>query len=538
VGYIATGIIVGPYLLNLIGSNEIIEIFSKLGIALLLFMVGLHLNPRVIKDVGFVSLVTGVGQVVFTTLIGFFAAKLMGFSTVTSLYVAIALTFSSTIIIMKLLSDKGDLDTLYGKISIGFLIVQDLLAIFALMLVSSFSGSSDFSGLVYGTLFKGLIALGFILVFSFLFLGKITTYVAKSQEFLLLFSVGWCFALASLFQFLNFSIEIGALLAGVTLSLSPYNQEISSKMKPLRDFFIVLFFIYLGSQMVLGDVTNNWFPIAVFSLIVLVGNPLIVMILMGTMKHTKRNGFLAGLTVAQIGEFSLIWIILGQNLGYIPSETISIVTMVSLMTIAGSTYLVIYSEKIYPWISGYLKIFERKNVKEKKDTQKKYSAILFGYNRIGFGILRSFKKIRKKYLVVDFNPDVISTLIKYRIPCEYGDAYDIEFLDDLPLAKTELIVSTIPDAETNILLLEEIRKVNKNAVVIIRSNNIEDALEFYKKGADYVLTPHFLGGEYVSKMIEKFGNDSKDYKKEKERHLDLLKEMTKKGKNHPDTPRG
>lgn len=528
IGYIITGIIVGPYLFNIISSNTIFETFSKIGIALLLFMVGLHLNPKVIKDVGGVSLITGLGQVIFTSLIGFLIARAFGFSNLVSLYVAVALTFSSTIIIMKLLSDKRDLETLYGRISIGFLIVQDLVAIFALMLISSLSNNAGVSGFVFGTLVKGLFAILIVLFFGFFILPRFNNFFAKSQEFLFLFSIGLCFAVASLFQYLNFSIEIGALLAGITLSLSPYSQEISSKMKPLRDFFIVLFFILLGSQMVLGDITKNIVPIIVFSVFIIIGNPIIVIILMGLLGYTKRNSFLAGLTVAQISEFSLILIALGIKVGHLSSDVLSMVTMIGLITIGGSTYMILYAEKIYPFFSKFLSVFEKKKLKDKKYLSRKYDTILFGYNRIGFNVLRALKKSKRSYLVVDFNPEIISDLKKLRIPCLYGDAYDAELLDELPLDKLKLAISTIPDFETNFLLIEKMKLVNPKAIIIVRADQIKDALYLYRKGADYVLTPHFLGGEYVAKMIREIKTNEKGYEVEKERHMEMLREILKK----------
>ena len=534
IGYILTGIAVGPYFLNIATSTPIIETFSQIGIALLLFMVGLYLNPRVIKEVGKVSFITGVGQVLFTSIIGFFIAKALGFPNITSFYIAVALTVSSTIIIMKLLSDKEAIDTLYGKISIGFLIVQDLIAILALMAISSISNGADIYSLLTKTLLKGVVVLFAVFIVSYLFLPRIINRIAKSQEFLLLFSIGWCFALAGLFEYLGFSLEIGALLAGVTLSLSPYHQEMNSKMRPLRDFFIVLFFIMLGSQMVFGEISKHWISIAVFSLFILIGNPLIVMILMGSFGYTKRSSFLAGLTVAQISEFSLILILLGIKVGHLPLEILSLVTSVGLITIAGSTYMILYAEKIYPYISKYLFVFEKKNIKKERNIKKQYDAVLFGYNRIGFSILNSFKEIKKNYLVVDYNPDTISNLLKFKIPCIYGDIDDAELLNELSLNKIQLAVSTIPDFETNFLLIENIRLVNPNAIIIVRAHQIKDALELYKKGASYVLTPHFLGGEYVAKMIREDKINLKGYEEEKQKHMKMLLDMLKKGQEHPE----
>src|SRR3989344_4802104 len=281
IGYIITGLLVSPLFLNLIHSTEILQTFSHIGVAFLLFIVGINLSPKIIKEDGVVSLITGIGQVIFTSLIGFFISRWLGFSIVTSLYIAVALTFSSTIIIMKILSDKKDLETLYGKISIGFLLVQDIIAVIVLIVVSSFSSGTNITNLITDSLIKGVSITAAVIVIANYILPKLSDFFAKSQEYLFLFSISWGLGLATLFHFLNFSIEIGALIAGVTLSLSPYHQEISSKMKVLRDFFIIIFFVLLGSQLVFGNINQYIIPTIVFSLFILIGNPLIVMVLMG-----------------------------------------------------------------------------------------------------------------------------------------------------------------------------------------------------------------------------------------------------------------
>ena len=516
IGYILAGIIVSPYFLNIVKSTDTISVFAQIGVAFLLFIVGLSLSPRVIREVGKVSLITGIGQITFTSLIGFFISKfLLGFSTIVSLYIAMGLAFSSTIIIMKLLSDKNDLETLYGKISIGFLLVQDVFVIILLMIISAFSGKLDKISLTFGTVFFGILAIGLFILIVIYILPRLSKFFAKSQEFLFLFSIGWGLGLAALFHYIGFSMEIGALIAGITLSISPYHYEISSKMRPLRDFFIILFFILLGSQMVFGNIGQLIIPAIILSLFVLIGNPLIVMTLMGLLGYKKRTGFQAGLTVAQISEFSLILIALGVSVGHLTNEILSLVTIVGLITISGSTYLILYSDKIYPHFSKYLSIFEKKKARKEKDFKKKYNTILFGYNRIGFSILKSFKKIKEKYLVVDFNPTTVSDLQKFNIPCIYGDVDDTEFLKTLELDKIKMAVSTIPDFETNVLLIENVRLVNPKAIIIVRAHTIKEALDLYDEGASYVLTPHFLGGEYVAKMIKDLKTESGEYKTER-----------------------
>ncbi len=537
IGYILVGILVSPYFFNMTVNQEGIAPFADIGIAILLFIVGLNLNPKLIKEVGLISVITGVGQVVFTAIIGFFIFKLLGFSSIVALYVAIALTFSSTIIITKLLSDKRELESLYGKIAIGFLIVQDIIAVMVSIIISSFGQENVTSAIMLNTLFKGFGVLLAVSLFGYFALPYITKKIAKSQEFLLLFSLAWCFALAALFYALNFSLEIGALLAGLTLATSPYRYEISSKLKPLRDFFIIMFFILLGSQMTFSNFSEYLWPIIIASLFILIGNPLIVMVLMGILGYTSRTSFLAGLTVAQISEISLILVALGVKLGHLSSDVLSFVTIVGLITFAVSTYLIIYSHTLYRWLSPVLKIFERNTRKIDKSMpltkREPYNIILLGYNRIGFSLLKAFPKLKKNYIIADFNPETINKLRQEKVNCIYGDADDIEFLEDIKIKEAEIIISTIPDIETNMLVLKEVRAFNKKSVIILTAHQISDALAYYKEGADYVILPHFLGGKYTASLIEHHGTNKALYKKSKDEQISSLKDRMEQGHEHP-----
>lgn len=537
IGYILAGIIISPFFILFGATGEIINVFSKIGIAFLLFIVGLHLNPKVIKGVGVQSLLIGLAQVIITfALVFVFSLKILRFDILTSLYVGIAIAFSSTIILMKLLSDKKQLDSLSSKMSIGILIVQDLIAILVLILISTANFSSESAGFGFLAIKTLLIGAGLILgllLFGFFVLLRVVKSVAHSQELLFLFSVCWAFLASALFAFFGFSLEIGALLAGIILSVSPYSTEISSKIKPLRDFFLIIFFIILGLNLDVSNIGVVVVDALILSVIVLFFKPIILMVFMALFKYTKRTSFLVGTSLAQISEFSLIILILGVSLGHISGEILSTLTLTLIITIIGSTYMIIYSREFYHYSSKVVSFFWRKNGKEnKKFLKRKYDAILFGYNRTGFEILRALTKLKKRYLVVDFNPETISALNKFRIPSLYGDAEDIELLNELKLNKIDLAISTIPDYETTFLLIESIRLVNKNAVIIVRAENINEALAFYKKGADYVLIPQFTGGEHIAKMIKGIKTNKKEYEKEKEKHLKKIKEILKKTKEN------
>src|SRR5680860_217467 len=505
IGYIAAGIILGPSFLNIVKSTDAIASFAQLGIVVLLFTVGLSLSPKVFRKVGKASLITGIGQILLTSSLGFIISSSLGYSLINSMYIAVALTFSSTIIVMKTLSDKGDGETLYGRISVGLLLVQDVVVMLILAIISSFSSGTAGSSL--SLLDLGMITAIIVLLIplSIYVLPTIMKRVAKSQEYLLLFSLGWCLLLAVIFHELKFSMEIGALLAGVALSMSSYRHEIISKLRPLRDFFIFLFFIYLGSQMVLSNLGNSIVPIIVLSAFIIIGKPVIVYVVMGLLGYTKKNSLLTGLALAQISEFSLILIALGVKLGQLSPEILSLVTIVGLISIAGSSYLMMHSEIIFSRLSRFLpNIGNKQNANIIKSANHNHNEIvIFGYDKVGFSLLNSFKKMGKKYLIIDYNPEVIKYLEAMKINCAYGDAENDDLLYDLCLSKKKMVISTIPVYETNSLILRNIREYSDQTIVILVSNSIEDSLKLYDQGANYVIIPRFLGGEHASKLIEK-----------------------------------
>ncbi len=524
IGYIATGIILGPSLLNIVKTTDFLGTFAQFGIVVLLFTVGLGLSPKVFRQVGKASLLTGLGQILFTALIGFGISKLFGYSLVSSTYIALALTFSSTIIVMKFLSDSGNGDALFGRMSVGILLVQDVAVMIILAIISSISAKSGVSPLSI----QNLLIIGGILMLlvpaSIYVLPRLMKHIAKSQEYLLLFSLGWCLLIAMSFHWLKFSMEIGALLAGISLSLSPYRHEITSRVRPLRDFFIFLFFVTLGSQLTITNVGSNIVPIIILSLFVLVGKPLVVFLVMNILGYSKKSSFMTGMTLSQISEFSLILLAMAASLGHISPNITSIITLVALVSIGGSAYLMAYSEKIYSAISTVLpNLSKKRDVKlgshNKPDNNE---VILFGYDKIGFSLVRLFKKLQKKYLVIDFNPEVIKYLESIHTNCMYGDADDTNLLEELGLSRKKMVISTIPVFETNLLILKKIREFSDKTIVILVSNSIEDSLKLYDEGASYVIIPRFLGGEHASNLIEKNDYNLEKFTKDRLAHIEHL----------------
>src|SRR6056297_3444671 len=400
VSFIAVGIIAGPSVLDIAHSDEQIDLLAELGIAVLLFLVGLKLDFNLVRTLGPVALVTGLGQVLFTTVFGFLIALGLGLDVTTAIYVAVALTFSSTIIIVKLLSDKREIDALHGRIALGFLIVQDVVVVIAMISLSAIGvgGASDGEGAAADVLLVlgyGLAMLALVVVFIRYVANPLVERLSRAPELLVSFAIGWAALLAAVGHYLGFGKELGGLLAGVSLASTPFREAIAARLASLRDFLLLFFFIALGASLDLSVLGASIGPAIVLSLFVLIGNPVIVLAIMGTMGYRKRTGFLAGLTVAQISEFSLIFMAMGVAIGHVAEEALGLVTLVGLVTIAASTYMITYSHQLYGVFEPLLWVFERRR-SEAEDAGTTEAArapdvILFGLGRYGLGIASALR---------------------------------------------------------------------------------------------------------------------------------------------------
>ncbi|MFM9861535.1 cation:proton antiporter [Pseudoxanthobacter sp. M-2] len=505
VSFIAVGLIAGPSALDVVRSNDQIDLLSELGIAVLLFLVGIKLDVKLIRSLGAVSMMTGLGQVAFTAFFGYLIGLALGLGHVTSLYVAVALTFSSTIIIVKLLSDKREIDALHGQIALGFLIVQDLVVVLAMILLSAIGvgtpGDGHGGGSLVSALASGIALIVGVVVFVRYLADPLTERLARAPELLVIFAIALAAMFAAIGDAVGLGKEVGGLMAGVALASTPYRETIAARLAPLRDFLLLFFFIALGATLDLSLLGAHITGAIVFSLFVLIGNPLIVLAIMGAMGYRKRTGFLAGLTVAQISEFSLIFIAMGVSLGHVGEDALGLVTMVGLVTIAASTYMITYSHQLYAWCEPLLGGFERKGTPREPSEAGShqgdaYTVIVFGLGRFGTALGLRLKKRGIRVLGVDFNPLAVRRWRELGLDTEFGDATDPEFVTELPLAGAAWIVSTVPihptglsHEDTRRTLIQLTRTAGFNGRVAVASHSASDTQVMLSAGADMVLEP-------------------------------------------------
>ncbi|PLX20681.1 hypothetical protein C0584_05580 [Candidatus Parcubacteria bacterium] len=502
ISYIVTGIIVGPVFLNIVNSSqEYFHIFAEFGVILLLFLVGLGLNFHFLKKIGRVAAITGGGQILFTALVGYLILSWLGFDQEFATYLAIAITFSSTIIIMKLLGEKRETETVYGRYTIGLMLVQDIIAILLLIMLPAFKQGGSVVFALVTVILKSLLFLMVIYLTSRIIL-LVIDRVAKSGEFLLIFTIAWCFSVAGVAELAGLSLEVGAIVAGLALGSSIYSAEIISRLKPLRDFFIVMFFIILGSEMDIASFGDVVIPGIVLSIFVLIGNPFILYLLYRIMKFSRRVSFRAGLTAAQVSEFGFVFLFLVEQQGFSDSSLLPLFTFVALVTIFISSYLIMYNGEIYKMFGGFFKLFGKDKYVTKEEDNAKYDVLLFGYHRLGWKVADALAEMGVSFAVVDFDPLAIEKLKDRNIPYYFGDATDVELLSELPLENVKMIVSTLPNSSCQITMIKHVRENFPNPIIIGNLSYVRFLDEMYEAGADYIMMPHLIGGDWLAKTLK------------------------------------
>ncbi|MGB3533120.1 MAG: cation:proton antiporter [Microcoleaceae cyanobacterium] len=498
IAFIIVGILVGPAGINIVNANEQLELFAELGIALLLFVVGLKLDPHEIKAVGSVALTTGIGQILITGSLGYLIAVALGLNSISAFYVGIALTFSSTIIIVKLLSDRREIDALHGRIALGILIVQDIVVVLVMIAMSAFTENSDrglaqelITVLLKGSLFIACVAL----ITRYLF-PKLLPALAQSTELLLIFAISWAVALAALGDALGFSQEVGAFLAGVSLAATPYRTDLGARLVSLRDFLLLFFFINLGFHIDVNHLGNEILPALILSVFVLLGKPLMVMVLVGLMGYHKYTSVITSLSLGQISEFSLILATLGVSLGQITEETLGLITLIGIITMAVSTYMIIDSHRLYDFLSPYLAWINRLNSTFNKQQDEltlfnhaEVDIIVFGLGRYGGNLLQYLSQQQLSIVGIDFDPELVHTWRHQGILAFYGDAEDPEFAATLPLNTAKWVVSTLPGQRVGLALLRTLKQLQFQGKIALTSHSLPEKKLLQQAGADLVLLP-------------------------------------------------
>lgn len=519
VAYLLAGVLFSVLGLFDLAHSETFVVFSEIGIAFVLFFIGMEMDFREIRSLGRAIIVASLAQITISTLLGFAVATSLGFGSLESWFLGIGLAFSSTIVVIKMLLEKKDLNSLYGRLSIGILLLEDLVAIVILMVMTV--GESTFGlGLTSTLPIVALFAKGGLLFFLTFVLSRfvlkhIFRAVAGSPELLFLTSLTWCFAFVGISLLLGFSVVIGAFLAGLALANSPFYYEIQGKVKPLRDFFVALFFVYLGSQVLFANILLS-LPIAiVFVVYALIIKPLIFLFVLGLFGFRKHTIFQTAINLSQISEFSLIIAVVGFRMGVLGQVALTGIAIAGITSIVVSAIFIAYGRKIYLFALPFITLFERRWRRRETvsiSDEIENHVVLIGAHRMGGEIIRFLMREKVSFIVLDFNPRVVQNLINEKIHAIYGDVGDPEVLEYLRLEHARVIISTAPDREDNLVLLDSYKRKKVKVPILLRAGSVRDAKVLYEAGADYVIVPEVLSGESVAEALRNHWNSLSFFK--------------------------
>lgn len=458
VAYLLAGLILGPGT-GWVRLTESIHTLSELGIVLLLFLVGLELSLEKVKGLGPAVLAAGVVQVGATAALGFGLAMALGFTMREGLFLGVAFTFSSTVLAVKLLEEKHQLDTLHGRIAVGILLLQDLVVILLLTLLTAFQPGGEVTaravGGKIGMAFGGMTVLvAGVLALARWALPRPFNWAARSPSTLLVWSLCWCFLVVGGAHALHLSPESGAFLAGFSLAQTPFSHDLRRRVHPLMNFFIALFFVSIGLQMELGAAALQWRSAALFAAFVLLGKFGILVLTLPRLGFGERTSVFAALTLAQISEFSLILTAAGVAAGWVDAALLALVGLVGLTTLSLSACLIVFQEAIYlrglKWgVFRWLRPTRPDPQPHPTGSERHGHVIVVGMNTLGRDIARRLHEQGERVLALDTDPGKLKGL-----PCEValGNVEYLSVLEEAGLARARLLVSALRIEPTNDLL--------------------------------------------------------------------------------------
>ncbi len=505
---------------------EFLAFLPEIGLAFLLFLVGMELDLSEFRSLGKKVLLATVLQVAVTTAVIGGVLSGVGWGMAEAALVGAAISFSSTILVVKLLLERREITSMHGKLSVGILLVEDLLAV-SILMAMTIVGQGESLGIIDAGLvaIKGIVLIVVALLIGRKVLPRVFGYMAQNLELLFLAGISWCLLFVSVTTALGFSLAIGAFLAGVSIGQSVYRVQISTRIKPLRDFFIMLFFVNLGTGLSITGISSQLLlAIAILGYAVII-KPVVFLVLFTRFGFRARSSWQTGIYLSSVSEFSLIILAAGAKEGILPQGVLSPAIFGTVLSFVLSSFLVTHQARVYRFLEKGLRLLETKervslerathNVDELTD-----HAILVGCHRSGTIILRGLQRVfGERLVVVDFNPDVVAVLREQFVPALYGDATDPEVLEKLVVPRAKLLVSTVRDLETNLALLDTVSKENPKAVVLMTAADAKEAVKLYEGGAEFVSLPLTLEGTNLADLIVSHQRHLETIGAERERKL-------------------
>lgn len=511
VAYFLAGVIIGPFGLGFIQATEVINTLAQVGIAFLLFTVGLELDFKKLRSVGYTSLLGAGIQVVLSFLLGFGLGTGFGFSPLVSVYTGLLFAFSSTMIVAKLLVDRSEVETLHGRTMLAILVIQDLIIIVTLPFLSNLE--AIFSMEILGRILINALGLfSFAVVLNRFVFKRLLKYAARSKELLFFTSVSICFLFIGLARTLHFSIAIGAFIAGISMANFPYNMEIETEVRSLRDFFSILFFATLGMQFNPSVIQHLFWPFIISLLLIIVAKPVILALTYLFLGYGGRESSIVGLGMGQSSEFAFIMAAQGVALGHLSTDLYSFLVSLVVISMLTTPYLMRVRNQLYELFSG-IKIFDLhkrfeshylETIEREPEERLKDHIVVIGGGVGGKRIINYLLTKKKDFVVIDSNPEVVEDLSEQEIHCIYGDASHEEILQRAGVFRAKMVALSIPDVPSSVYVTKKIKGYNSKIKVFARAHTRADADDLHQAGADYIVIPELASGDEIIRLMGEY----------------------------------
>lgn len=520
IAYIITGLLLGPFLLDVIEKTESTRLLGELGLSFLLFLIGLEIKLDEIKALLKEVTTTALVQMTASASLGYLTGMAFGFTTIESLFVAAAFTFSSTAVVVKLLSSKDEISTLPGKIGVGVLLVQDVAVVLLLALLST-NATTPTQILISVAEISVMITVigGISYLSSKKLLPKIFDRVSQNQQAFFIHGVAWAFLFITLSETLGLSTEIGAFFAGLSLAQLPYRQELIEEIRPLTDFFMAVFFINIGLGLTGNALSAYLVEAFIAAGILMIGKFAILFGVLDRLKFTPQTSLKSALNLSQISEFSLILGSLGVAKGLISQEIFGFISLAMIITVGISSYFIVFSERIYQKMEHYLAKIDSE-AKEDVDVETlEDHALIIGYDFIGRRSAEILDESFDKVMVVDRNPGNVENLSESNYEYIYGDFSHGEIRNASQINKAKFVLSLVPNPSINRKVVEE---APPEATVFVKADDLEDAAELYDLGAHYVIQKNELSGEKMGEYLKLYLEDEELFYEEVEEDIERI----------------
>ena len=508
VAYILTGVVLGPVALDIVTEEGLVDVMAELGLGFLLFLLGLKMRFDDIREILTPITNVAIGQTVLQTALAFLVALLLGFGTIEILVIALATVFGATPVIVKVLTDKDEITTLPGKIDVGVLIVQDIYLVVVLALFGADQlGDAGEIAMTLAVIFAMMSFIGlFSIASSQYLLPHLFERVADNKDVFLIVAIAWAFLFIAIAEGFDLSVEVGAFLAGLSLAQLPYSKELQDRITPITDFFILVFFASIGLQIEgVESLLAYWQEALIASAVLMVGNFWIMFYLIDREGFGLETSFLGSINMVQVSEFSLVVGALAFQQGYIGADVLGYLTLMALLTMTASTYIILYNHAIYERVEPWFRRFSSGGGIDKELPDYENHAIAIGYDEVTERALPVLDEAYEEIVVIDRDTDRIAELREQgQYEYIFGDFRHKEVRKESNLAQAEFVLSSSAEREVNEALLSE---TDDDTIVFAEAERIEDAYRLYEAGAAYVvMTPH-LTAEKLSDYLELYVTD-------------------------------